>query len=360
MPFRIAVTADPEIAVPPIHYGGIERIVDMLVRGLVARGHDVTLFAHPESSVPCRLKAYPSPTFRSRVGAVRNMFLVSRTIATEPFDLVHSFGRLGYLLPILPGSMPKIMSYQRPVSLRSVDWGVRLSRGSLHVTGCSRALMTPLLGRDNCHVIYNGVPRGLYRFSPSVPDDAPLVFLGRVEEIKGPHIAIDVAQRTGRRLLIAGGIPDEPVHHAFFDKRVRPYVDGDRIRFVGPVNDEQKNDLLGSAAALLMPIQWDEPFGIVMAEALACGTPVIGLRRGSVPEVVTHGRDGFVCVTVDEMAHAVDLLSDIDRLNCRRSMEARFSDDSIVSAYEHLYASICPKTEDAVDTSTPGALARWQ
>ena len=347
MSLKIALTADPEIAVPPTLYGGIERIVDMLARGLTGRGHHVTLFANRESTVPCRVIGYPCSSFRSRTGAIKNMLLVSRTIVSESFDVVHSFGRLAYLLPVLPNAVPKIMSYQRPVSRRSVEWGTWLSRGSLHITGCSRSLMTQYLDLDNCHVIYNGVPSHLYTCRASVRPDAPLVFLGRIEEIKGPHLAIEIARRTGRRLVIAGPVPHEVAHRAFFEARVRPYIDGDRIRYVGPVDDEQKDRLLGDAVALVMPILWDEPFGIVMAEALACGTPVVGLNRGSVPEVITNGRNGFVCATLDDMTDAVHSLGSIQRRECRRSMEQTFSDDAVVGGYERLYLSLCGRSSIA-------------
>lgn len=334
---RLAITADPGIAVPPKLYGGIERVIDMLVRGLVKRGHDVTLFAHPDSTAPCRVVPYPSTSFTSKVGALRNTLRVSSEILGGRFDLVHSFGRLAHLLPVLPAPMPKIMSYQREVTGRSVTWGNRLSRGTLHFTGCSRHLARRFRGGDNCHVVYNGVPAETYRFRASVGRDAPLVFLGRVEEIKGPHLAVEVARRARRLLVIAGNIPDELAHREFFKTRVAPHVDGERVVYAGPVDDDEKNDLLGRAAALLMPILWEEPFGIVMAEALACGTPVIGLNRGSVPEVVRHGVNGFVCGSLDEMVAAVGRLDEIDRGACRRLMEEMFSDTAVVEAYENLY-----------------------
>lgn len=334
---RLAITADPEIAVPPTLYGGIERIIDMLVRGLVARGHDVTLFAHPDSVVPCPIVTYPGKTFASKIGSLRNALLVSSKIFRGQFDIVHSFGRLAYMMPVLPTSVPKIMSYQREVAERSVTWGTWLSRGTLHFTGCSRHLVQQFLESDNCHVIYNGVPTDTYEFRGSVSSDAPLVFLGRVEEIKGPHLAVEIARRSGRRLVIAGNIPDDEAHRVFFDTHVAPYVDGHQVQYIGPVNDWEKNELLGKAAALLMPILWEEPFGIVMAEALACGTPVIGLNRGSVPEIVYHEVNGFVCKSVDEMVAAVGRLDEINRSACRSVMEEKFSDVAVIGAYESLY-----------------------
>jgi glycosyltransferase involved in cell wall biosynthesis len=249
--------------------------------------------------------------------------------------VVHSFGRLAYLVPILPLRLPKIMSYQRVITERSVRWAERLARGTLHFTGCSAHLIHRFARRANWHVVYNGVPAGAYTACADVAADAPLLFLGRIEEIKGPHLAIEVARRTGRRLILAGNI--QPGHEGFFDQKVKPFVDGEQIQYVGPVDDTEKNRLLGQSAALLMAILWDEPFGIVMAEALACGTPVIGMKRGSVPEVVEHGVSGFLCDSVDDMAAAVPLLPRIDRRTCRLIMEERFSDRYLVNAYEQVY-----------------------
>ncbi|MFV9504995.1 MAG: glycosyltransferase [Oscillochloridaceae bacterium umkhey_bin13] len=332
---RIAITVDPEIPVPPTLYGGIERIVDFLVRGLIERGHHVTLFAHPASTVSGTLRAYPGRRSQNRLDLARNMYHINRELLWGRYDLVHSFGRLAYLLPSLPLSLPKLMSYQRHIAPRSVQIGDLLSGGRLHYSGCSAALIKAYQQRPNWHVVYNGVPAERYTFQPTVAPDAPLVFLGRVEPIKGPEQAITIARQTGRTLIIAGNIPAE--HQAFFDQAIRPAIDDRQIHYLGPVDDRQKNALLGQAAALLMPIQWEEPFGIVMAEALACGTPVVGLCRGAVPEVVTHGVNGFVGTTITELVGAVHRVAEIDRHQCRSILEQRFSAQAIVTAYERIY-----------------------
>jgi glycosyltransferase involved in cell wall biosynthesis len=341
---KIAVTVDPELPVPPPLYGGIERIVDMLVRGLTERGHDVLLFANAESQVPCLLEPYPGCRSGSSLDTLRNMGLITRRVLGRDVDLVHSFGRLAYLLPLLPLSVPKIMSYQRAISPRSVQLGSRLSHGTLHFVGCSRSLIAPWAGRPNWHVVYNAAPLAAYTFVPEVPADAPLMFLGRIEEIKGPHIAIQVARSTGQRLILAGNVPDD--HRSFFDEQIGPYIDDDLIRYVGPVDDAQKNELLGRSKALLMPILWDEPFGIVMAEALACGTPVIGFARGSVPEVVDDGLTGFVVDSIETMAARSLGLEQISRVACRESMEAQFSDSALVDGYLSLYEHVLAGREE--------------
>lgn len=343
-PLRISVTADPELPVPPKHYGGIERVVDMLVHGLVERGHEVTLFAHPDSNVPCRLEAYTRRRSQSFPDLLLNMWDVSSRVMRGRYDMVHSFGRLAYLFPLLPMKTAKLMTYQRLITPRSVAWGERLARrGSLHFTAVSRHIGKAFEGQQNWHIVYNGAPRSRYTFRKHVEGDAPLVFLGRIEYIKGTHLAIEIAKQTGRKLIIAGNVPDGPKHLAYFQQKVAPFLDGERITYVGPVDDLQKNTLLGSAFAFLMPILWDDPCPVVMGEALACGTPIVGLRRGAVPEVIENGITGFVCDTVEQMVRAVNSVGDIDRSTCRRIMEERFSDQSVVDGYERIYRVMLEK-----------------
>jgi glycosyltransferase involved in cell wall biosynthesis len=186
-------------------------------------------------------------------------------------------------------------------------------------------------------VIFNGVDIGKYDFVRRTATDAPLVFLGRLERFKGAHHAIAIARRARRRLIIAGNRVKNGPADDYFDREIAPKVDGADVIYLGPVDDTQKNTLLGYAAALLMPIEWEEPFGIVMAEAMACGTPVIGFARGSLPEVIREGMNGYLCGTVDEAVSAIGRLDRIDRAAVRSDCEARFSDRAIVDAYELLY-----------------------
>ena len=335
---RIALTADPELQVPPLLYGGIERIVDLLARSLVERGHAVTLFAHRDSTCPVPLVGWPGSSSGGKLDTLRNAGTLAPSILAGRFDIVHSFSRIAYLTPILPLGVPKLMSYQREISPRTTGLAAQLARGTLEFSAISRQMIeaAPLSGR--WHLVPNGVPLGTYHLKTHVAADAPLVFLGRIEEIKGPHLAIEVARRTGRRLVIAGNIPIE--HRDWFEAMVAPNVDGAQITYIGPVNDTQKNELLGTAAALLMPILWEEPFGIVMAEAMACGTPVLGLRRGAVPEVVENGVTGFVVDTVDELVAAVPRIAGLSRAASRSRVEQLYSNDAIAEGYLRVYREI--------------------
>lgn len=350
---RIALTVDPELPTPPMHYGGIERVVDMLARGLLARGHSVTLFAHPNSTCPATHVAWPGRSSRSRADALRNAVVLTSAVLARQFDIVHSFSRLAYLVPSLPLPVPKLMSYQRHISRRTTAAATRLSRGTLEFTAVSLRMLEGVSLRGRWHLVPNGVPLNRYTLRKVVAPDSPLVFLGRIEEIKGPHLAIDIAERLRRPLVLAGNVPGG--QRAWFEATIAPRIDGRRVRYVGPVDDRQKNELLGAAVALLMPILWEEPFGIVMVEAMACGTPVLGLRRGAVPEVVKHGVTGFVADSVDELVAAATDLPILSRAACRDRVERFYSDEAVVSGYLAVYRELLARA--GLSVSPPMSVA---
>jgi glycosyltransferase involved in cell wall biosynthesis len=340
---RIGITADPNIPVPPRLYGGIERVVDFVARGLAERGHQITLFAHPESRTAGELVPYGVPPHVGWGPRATELKQLGGELwrRRRDLDVVMSWGRLAALVPILPvRGLVKVQRYERDyIPWRSVRIATGLAGGSI----CFTAPAAHMSRRSNGApwlTIPGGVDLAKYRFVERVAADAPLLFLGRLERFKGAHHAIAIARAARRRLVIAGNQVRTPEEPDYFEREIAPHLDGDQFQYAGPVDDEQKNRLLGSAAALLMPIEWEEPFGIVMAEAMACGTPVIGFARGSVPEVVREGVNGFICRTLQDAATAVGRLQRIDRAAVRRDCEARFSQGVIVEAYERLFRSL--------------------
>jgi glycosyltransferase involved in cell wall biosynthesis len=345
-------------------YGGIERIIDLLVGELVKRGHEVSLWAHPESNTSARLHPYGRPPHRGAGRRVGELMQVGSGLwrARASVDLVHSFGRLAALLPILPmRALPKVQSYQRAVPFRSVRRAVRLAGSSIQFTACSTSMYRAAAADADAgrwRTVFNGVDVTKYTAVPVVAGDAPLVFLGRLERIKGVHHAIAIARAARRHLVIAGNRVDSPDGRAYFTREIEPHL-GCETRYIGPVDDRAKDELLGAAAAMLMPIEWDEPFGIVMAEAFACGTPVIGFDRGSVPEVVDEARTGFVVRDVPGAVAAVGRLGGIDRRAVRVECERRFSAPVIVDQYESLYREMLEGASSGL-VQRRGAGRQWQ
>ena len=340
---NIAVTVDPMLPVPPVQYGGIERVVEFVVNGLVERGHSVTLYAHPESHCMATLVPYGVPPHFSKAARIQELWQIGSKLSRElrHLDAILSWGRLAALLPVLPNRrVVKLQRYCRDgVPWSSVRIAAALAGSSIAFAGASRSVyrLKPRAdGYGRWIPVNDGVDVTKYKPVSEVPADAPLAFLGRIERFKGAHNAIEIARRSGRRLIIAGNKVTSGPDGNYFEEAVAPHLDGDQIRYIGPVDDAGKSELLGNCAAFLMPIEWEEPFGIVMAEAMACGTPVIAFNRGSVPEVVRDGINGFRCRGIDDAVDAVANLGQIDRRAVRTDCEKRFSSDFITGEYESL------------------------
>lgn len=351
---KILLTADPELPVPPKLYGGIERIIDLLISGLQSLGHTVALVAHPSSNSSANIFfPWSGGQSQNQLDTLRNTRTLWAAVRKFQPDVLHSFSRIAYLTPFLTSSLPKVMSYQREPSMSTTHWAAKLAGASLTYTGCSDYICCQ--GRPNggtWHPIHNCVVLDKFTFQSQVDTDAPLVFLSRLERIKGVHTAIAVALRTGRRLIIAGNRINSLEGEAYWQDEIVPHLDKDGIEYVGPVDDIQKNKLLGQAAAMIVPIEWNEPFGIVFAEALACGTPIISCPTGALPEIVRQGIDGFLIEDIESACEAVEKLEQIDRQSCRQRAESHFSAETIVSQYEALYRtwiSLSPSQTNTCD-----------
>ncbi len=340
---RILFTADPEIAVPPGEYGGVQRLVAQWIEEARARGHQVGLCARPGSTA--RVEAFfPWPGLRSQRPADtgRNAWALLRAVRRFRADLVHSSSRLLYTWPLLLARVPVLMTYHRAPGLRQIALANRLG-GRLVFSGVSRYIAERgRAGGGDWRCVYNCIDLAEFTYQPHVPDTAPLLFLSRIDADKGAHLAIEIALRSGRRLLLAGNHSADAAAARYWRERIEPRIDGQNIVYVGPVGTAKKNELLGRSLALLVPTQCDEAFGLVFAEAFACGTPAIGTRRGAVPEIIDPGRTGWLIDTVEEGVRAVSRLGELSRAACRQDAEERFGVPRALDAYEAIYRELAP------------------
>lgn len=333
---------DPGIPVPPKGYGGHERLVHMFAVQYQKMGHQVDLLVSPGSEIKnCTVYSFgklgfPPKKWDATMAVAEAWAFLRRR--RNYYDLIHNFGRLVYLLPVLNHPVKKIMTYGREISRRNIGLISKLSNRNLIFTGCSADLVSRGNIAGSWQAVYNAIEFSKYTLNGSVFADAPLMFLGRLEQIKGCHTAIRVAKRTKNKLIIAGNISSLPEELAYFKKEIEPHIDGKQIQYVGQVDDQQKNHYLRQAKALLFPIEWNEPFGMVMTEAMACGTPVLGFRKGSVPEVIDEGITGFIVNNEEEMAHALVRVESLNRKDVRIQAEKRFDVNVVAKDYLDLFS----------------------
>ncbi|QVL33774.1 glycosyltransferase family 4 protein [Telmatocola sphagniphila] len=334
---RLLLLVDPNIPVPPVQYGGTERIAALLAEGLVEAGHTVDLLAGPGSQKynGCLQIHYKPGSGRISRAYRKILFRFRSGRLARSADLVLNFGRLDYLGAIAGKKLPLISVFQNPIPPSEIEELQRRFPQRLGLVGISRQQIAHLKSARAIRVIYNATDVERMPFQERVPAESYFVYLGRLTSNKGVHLAIAAAQAAGVPLKIAGPQSKEPGEENYFEREIAPHLDS-RIEYIGSVNDEQKSHLLGQARALLFPIQWPEPFGIVMAEALACGCPVIGWNNGSVPEVIQSQRNGFVVNSVPEMVAAIQNIDSISRRTCRQDAEERFSKQAMIGQYLQL------------------------
>ena len=334
---RIAQVSTLYESVPPKRYGGIERVVSWLTEELVSLGHDVTLFASADSRTSARLVPGAACAVRlvedtADPQAFHFAMLEDVVRASEGYDIVHfhtDYMGFPYTRRL---SAAHVTTLHWRLDVPGLDPLYR-RYADVPLVSVSDAQREPLQWAGWAGTVHHGMPRTLYPFNGHPSEH--LAFVGRISPSKGPDAAIRISQRANVPLKIAAKIDE--ADRPYFECDVAPLVRAPLIEFLGELDDEGKTALLGQARALLFPIDWPEPFGLVMIEALACGTPVIAYGRGSVPEIIEHGRNGFIVRDEEEAAQAVARLSQIDRRECRKSFEQRFTVELMARGYLDIY-----------------------
>jgi glycosyltransferase involved in cell wall biosynthesis len=336
---KIAMLSPIAWRTPPRHYGPWENVVSLLTEGLVRRGVDVTLFATQDSLTRARLQGVCPRGYEEDEHIHPKVFeclhIANVFEQGEAFDLIHN--HFDYLpltysgmtnTPVLTTihgfSSPHILPVYKKYNNRCAYVAISEADKSSDLTYAA--------------TIHHGIDLHQFTFRPN--PGTYLLFFGRIHPDKGTAQCIEVARRTGKKLIIAGIIQDQ----AYFNTQVKPHVDGSHIVYLGSVGPKQRDQLLGEAYALLHPIDFDEPFGLSVVESMACGTPVVAFARGSMPEIIAHQKTGFLTTHVDEMVRAIDLVGDLDRSACRQWVEKRFSVDRMVTDYMRVYEAIIRQT----------------
>lgn len=332
---------DPGILVPPKGYGGHERLIYMFAKEYVRLGHEVHLLVTKDSVVECCTvhgygkEGFPPKKIDALLAIPTAWWFIWKN--RNSFDLIHNFGRLAYLLPVLNWPVKKIMTYGRVVDRKNIKIINKLPNKNLIFTAPSKWCVSSGNVSGNWHMVYNAIDFSKYILVEKLPDDAPLVFLSRLEKLKGAHEAIKIAIETGNKLILAGNISTLPEELEYFANEIEPFIDGDIVKYVGVLDDGGKSHYLGMAKAMLFPAKTKEAFGMVMVEAMACGTPVIAYNYAAMPEVVTNNITGFIVNDYLEMTNAVKLARFVDRKKCRDWANKQFDVKQITSNYLSLF-----------------------
>jgi glycosyltransferase involved in cell wall biosynthesis len=339
---RIAQIAPLWERVPPPAYGGIELVVASLTDELVKRGHDVTLFASGDSLTLAKLEAVHPRALRLdesiREYGIYEQLNLSRVYNNaDQFDVIHSHVGCASLVYASLVKTPTVHTLHGIFTPDNAQLFTHARRQPF--VSISQSQREPRLGLNCVGTVYNGIDPTRYQFYAQPDLEKPyLAFLGRMSSEKGPHLAIEIAKRSGWQLKMAGKI--DPVDVEYFETQIKPQIDGQQIQFLGEANHEQKSELMGNAVATLFPITWREPFGLVMVESMVVGTPVIAMALGSAPEVLDHGKTGFLCNSVEDCVKALEKVPFLSRLDCHRHVLQTFTNQRMADGYEAVYRQV--------------------
>jgi glycosyltransferase involved in cell wall biosynthesis len=338
---RIAVISPPWAPVPPKLYGGIELVVDRLCVGFQAAGHEVLLYATGDSTCPVPTQWALAEAEGQRIGMAvpeqRHVMHAYEAVAEWGADVVHDHSIIGpfHAADRYP-NLPVATTIHGPFNEELTDLYERLNKDGTPIIAISHAQADSAPSVHVERVIHHGIDAS--DFPVGAGDGGYCLFLGRMSPDKGPHRAIAAAERAGVPLLMAAKMR-EAWEIAFFEEHVKPHL-SDTIRYLGEVPHEHKLELLAGATALLNPIRWNEPFGLVMIEALACGTPVLAFAEGAAPEIVEQGVTGFLCDDEADMARRIDDATGLDRTACRAAVEGYFSTKRMVDEHIDLFQAM--------------------
>ncbi len=338
---RIAQVAPLWERVPPPAYGGIELVVGLLTDELVRQGHEVTLFASGDSITLAKLESVHPRAIRTdptvKEYGIYEMLQLSQVYErADEFDIIHSHmgaSALSYANLVKTPTVHTLHGIFTPDNEKLFTY----ARDQYYVS-ISNAQREPRLGLNCVETVYNGIDPTIYEFRSQAQTPPYLAFLGRLSPEKGPHLAIKIAKQSGWQLKMAGKV--DQVDREFFEREIAPQIDGKQIQYLGEADHNQKCELLGGAVATLFPITWREPFGLVMIESMATGTPVIAMEMGATPEVIAEGKSGFLCQTLDECIAAIDKAANLNRYECRDRVLAHFSVACMTEGYEAVYQQI--------------------
>jgi glycosyltransferase involved in cell wall biosynthesis len=354
---RIAQVSPLYESVPPRLYGGTERVVSWLTEELVRQGHEVTLFASGDSLTNARLVSVCSQALRLDSNCIdplaHHIHLIEQVLQQkDEFDIIHFHIDYLHFCISRRAELPQLTTLHGRLDIPDL---VALYRefSDMPVVSISDAQRAPLPWINWQGTVQHGMPED--RFVPSFKPGKYLAVLGRVSPEKGVDRAIEIALGAEMPLKIAAKVDNND--RDYFETHIKPMLDHELIEFIGEISDLEKNEFLGNATALLFPINWSEPFGIVLIEAIACGLPVIAYPLGSVPEIIENGVSGFLVESVDDAVKAVKNLSQIDRRKCRKAFERRFSDRRMAHDYLTIYEGIVKREPHAI-ALTDGDL-RW-
>ena len=340
-PLRIAIVPPLHESVPPRFYGGTERVVSYLTEELVRLGHDVTLFATADSATSARLKPMARQGLRldpdCRDPLAHHVSMVHDVLElAEAFDVVHFHLDYLHFPAVREAGLRSLTTLHGRLDIPDL-FPLYRRYPDMRLVSISEAQRRPMPWASWIGTVPHGLPRDLLPLGQG--RGGYLAFLGRISPEKRPDRAIRIARRLGMKLLVAAKI--EKTDLAYFESVVRPMLGGPGVEFVGEIGEREKAAFLGEAAALLFPIDWPEPFGLVMIEAMSCGTPVLAFDCGSVREVVTPGASGWIVASEDEAVAALAGLDALDRAACRRAFEERFTAERMARDYLRLYRRVC-------------------